>query len=152
MFYTYVRKLPMVDGNLDLATGKRLEFSCGSIRMAKADYHGFRAFVLTDKFRDVCYRVTREGMMVERQGASTDLFIPNPGNLEELAHTPFAVKGTDSEINSFLMLCDKMVTEDKRRKSLVSRLRLFTREPIGKILIGAAILYGIITAVVLIFG
>lgn len=151
MFYTYVRELPMVDGNLELATGKRLEFSCGSIRMAKADNRGFRAYVLSDKFRDVSYRTTREGLMVERTGA-TDLFIPNPGNLSELAHTPFAVKGTDSEINSFLMLCEKMVAEHKRRESLMSRLRLFTKEPIGKILIGSAIVYGIVTAVVLIFG
>lgn len=151
MFYTYVRELPMVESNLELTTGKRMEFSCGSIRMAKADSKGFRAYVLLDKIRDVSYRITREGMMVERSG-STDLFIPNPGNLKELAHTPFAVKGTDSEINSFLMLCEKLVAEYKHRKSIATRVRLFTREPVGKILIGIAVAYGLITAVVLLFG
>lgn len=151
MFYTYVRELPMVDGNLELATGKRMEFSCGTIRMAKADSKGFRAYVLTDKVRDVSYRITQRGMMVERSGY-TDLFIPNPGNLKELAHTPFAVKGTDADINSLLTLCDKMVTEYKHRKSMANRLRVFTKEPIGKIIIGIAIAYGIVTAVVLLLG
>lgn len=147
MFYAYVRQLPMVEGNLDLIRGDRLEYSCGSIRRSKADLYGFRAFVLTDKDRGVTYRVMRKGMVVEWPGGSS--FVRNP---EELKRTPFAVEGDAGEINSFLSLCDRLVHEDKRRKSITNRLRLFAMEPVGKILIAGAIVYAIITAIVLVLG
>lgn len=147
MFYAYVRQLPMVEGNLELSRGDRLEYSCGSIRRSKADLYGFRAFVLTDKDRGVTYRVMRKGMVVEWPGGSS--FVRNP---EELKRTPFAVEGDAGEINSFLSLCDRLVHEDKRRKSIAARLRLFAKEPVGKILIVGAIVYAIITAIVLVLG
>lgn len=147
MFYAYVRKLPMVEGNLELSRGDRLEYSCGSIRRSKADLYGFRAFVLTDKDRGVTYRVMRKGMVVEWPGGSS--FVRNP---EELKRTPFAVEGDAGEINSFLSLCDHLVHEDKRRKSITARLRFFAKEPVGKILIAGAIVYAIITAIVLVLG
>lgn len=147
MFYAYVRQLPMVEGNLELSRGDRLEYSCGSIRRSKMDLYGFRAFVLTDKDRGVTYRVMRKGMVVEWPGGSS--FVRNQ---EELKRTPFAVEGDAGEINSFLSLCDRLVHEDKRRKSITARLRLFAKEPVGKILIAGAIVYAIITAIVLVLG
>lgn len=147
MFHAYVQKLPMVDGNLKLTSGERLEFSCGSIRKTKADSQGFRGFVLTDRFRDISYRITKDGMIVSYPTKET--FVPNPGWLE---HTPFAVVGDDSEINAFLALCNEMVAEYKRKKSLMNRLRLFTKEPVGKAIIAIAVIYGIATIVVLFLG
>lgn len=147
MFYSYVRQLPMVEGNLELSRGGRMEYSCGSIRRSKADLYGFRAFVLTDKDRGVTYRVMREGMVVEWPGGSS--FVRNP---EELKRTPFAVEGDAGEINSLLSLCDRMVKEDKRRKSISAHLRYFAKEPAGKCIIAGAIVYAIITAIVLVMG
>lgn len=147
MFYTYVSLLPMVDGNLELSRGDRLEYSCGSIRRSKADVFGFRAFVLTDKEWGFTYRVTREGMAVEWPGGSS--FVRGSG---ELKRTPFAVEGDKGDINSFLSLCDRLVEEDRRRRSISTQLRYFAKEPAGKILIIGAILYALITAVVLAIG
>lgn len=147
MFYTYVNQLPMVVDNLRLSRGDRLEYSCGTLRKSKADDKGFRAFVLIDRFRDVSYRVMKDGMLVEYPSGTT--FIGNP---EELKHTPFAVTGNEAEINSFLILCEKMVEEHKRKKSLRNRLMYLTKEPVAKIIIGVAIVYGIITALVIFFG
>lgn len=144
MFYTYVYQLPMVEGNLELTKGNRIVYTCGSIRRAKADDWGNRAFVLTDTVRDVTYRVTKEGMLVEYRDGP--YFVRNP---EVLKHTPFAVTGDEAEINSFLLLCNKMTEEHNHRKSFRARLRYFTREPVGKIIIAGAIIYAIVTVIVL---
>lgn len=147
MFYTYVNQLPMVVDNLRLSRGDRLEYACGTLRKSKADDRGFRAFVLIDRFRNVSYRIMRDGMFVEYPGGTS--FIGNP---EELKHTPFAVTGNEAEINSFLNLCERMVEEHKRKKSLRNRLMYLAKEPVTKIIVGVAIAYGIITALVLFFG
>lgn len=147
MFYTYVYQLPMVEGNLELSRGDRLEYTCGSIRRAKADDRGNRAFVLIDTIREVTYRVTKEGMIVEYHDGQ--YFVKNP---EVLKHTPFAVTGDAAEINSFLLLCERMTAEHKHRKSFRARLRYFAREPVGKIIIAGAIIYAIATAIVLVLG
>lgn len=147
MFYTYVYQLPMVEGNLELNRGDRLEYTCGSIRRSKADDWGNRAFVLTDTVREVTYRVTKEGMLVEYHDGP--YFVRNP---KVLKHTPFAVTGDEAEINSFLLLCERMSAEHKYRKSFRNRLRYFTREPVGKIIIAGAIIYAIATVVVLVLG
>lgn len=147
MFYAYVRQLPMVEGNLDLIRGDRLEYSCGSIRRAKADTWGFRAYVLEDKVRGVTYRVNQHGVVVETP--SGPIAVPNPG---ELKHTPFAMTGHAGEINAFLTLCNNFVVEHKKRNSLFARLRRFTRKPFGMILIAGAVVYTIVTVIVLFFG
>lgn len=147
MFYAYVHQLPMVEGNLDLIRGDRLEYPSGSIRRAKADPWGFRAYVLEDKVRGVTYRVNRKGMVVETP--SGPIPVPNPG---ELKHTPFAVHGDEGEINAFLTLCKKIVADHKKQNSLSTRIRRFTRKPVGIILITGAAIYTIVTVVVLFFG
>lgn len=147
MFYAYVHQLPMVEGNLDLIRGDRLEYSCGSIRRAKADTWGFRAYVLEDKVRGVTYRVNSHSMVVETP--SGPITVPNPG---ELKHTPFAISGAEGEINAFLTLCKKLIVEHKKQKSLPARLRRFTRKPFGMILIAGAVVYTIVTVIVLFFG
>lgn len=147
MFYAYVRQLPMVEGNLDLVKGDRLVYECGVIRKAKADDRGFRAFVLEDKIRGVTYRVGQHGMVVESSAGPT--FIRNPG---ELNHTPFAVNGDAAEINAFLLLCKKFVAEHKKHNSLFARLRRFSKEPVGIMLIAGAIVYAVVTVIVLYFG
>lgn len=147
MFYTYVRQLPMVEGNLDLVKGDRLVYECGVIRKAKADDRGFRAFVLEDKTRGVTYRIGQHGMVVESSAGPT--FIRNPG---ELKHTPFAMNGDAAEINAFLLLCKKFVAEHKRLNSLPARLRRFAKEPVGILLIAGAIVYAVVTVIVLYFG
>lgn len=147
MFYTYVRQLPMVEGNLDLIRGERLDYACGSIRRAKADSRGFRAYVLEDKVRGVTYRVNQQGMVVETP--SGPIAVPNPG---ELKYTPFVGSGPQGEINAFITLCNRIVAEHKKRNSFVVRFRRFTRRPFGIILIAGAIIYAIVTAIVLFFG
>lgn len=147
MFYAYVRQLPMVEGNLDLIRGDRLDYSCGSVRRAKADLWGFRAYVLEDKVRGVTYRVNQRGMVVETPSGS--IAVPNPG---ELKHTPFAMTGDAGEINAFLTLCKNLVVEHRKRNSLFARLKRFTRKPFGMILIAGAVVYTIVTVIVLFFG
>lgn len=147
MFYAYVRQLPMVEGNLDLIRGNRLNYPSGSIRLAKADVWGFRAYVLEDKVRGVTYRVNQRGMVVETP--SGPIAVPNPG---ELKHTPFAMQGEQGEINSFLTLCKNIVADHKKQNSIPARLRRFTRKPFGMILIAGAIVYAIVTVIVLFFG
>lgn len=147
MFYAYVRQLPMVDGNLKLVRGDRIEYTSGSIRLSKPDPRGFRAFVLEDKFRSVNYRIMEHGMLVEYPEGPE--FVPNP---EELKHTPFAVTGVASEVNSFLLLCNRLLTEYERKKSLRWRLRYFAQEPVGKLIIAVGIVYAITTMIVLVMG
>jgi len=74
------------------------------------------------------------------------------GNPEELKHTPFAVTGDEAEINSFLLLCGRITEEHKHRQSFVNRLRYYTTEPVGKLILAGGIIYAIITLIVLIFG
>lgn len=147
MFYAYVRQLPMVEGNLDLIQGERLNYQSGSIRRAKADLWGFRAYVLEDKIRGVTYRVNQQGMVVEKPAGPT--YVRNPG---ELKHTPFAVMGEAGEINGFLTLCESISAEHKKLNSPLARLRRFTRKPFGILLISGAIVYAIATVIVLFFG
>lgn len=147
MFYTYVRQLPMVDGNLDLIRGNRLNYQCGSLRWAKADLWGFRAYVLEDKVRGVTYRVNQRGMVVETP--TGPIAVPNPG---ELKFTPFAVSGDLGEINGFLTLCKNMCAEHKKQNSPLARLRRFTRRPFGIFLIAGAFVYSIVTVIVLFCG
>lgn len=147
MFLTYVRQLPMVEDNLDLSRGRRLEYSCGSIRRSRPNLRGYRAFVLEDKFRGVTYRVMEDGLSIEY--GSGPVFVKNP---KELKYTPFAVTGKESEINSFMLLCDRLVAEHKRRNSIRSRLRYFAREPVGMIIIVGGIIYAIATLIVLVLG
>ncbi len=147
MFYTYVNQLPMVEGNLRLSRGDRLNYSCGILRKSKPDSEGFRAFVLYDKARGVGYRINRNGMMVEYP--DHQVFVGSP---EELKHTPFAVTGDEAEINSFLLLCGRITEEHKHRQSFVNRLRYYTTEPVGKLILAGGFIYAIITLIVLIFG
>lgn len=147
MFYAYVQKLPMVEGNLELSRGDRLDYSYGSIRKSKADLQGDRAFVLLDKSRDVYYRVTKQGLLVEYPDES--YFVNNP---EVLKTTPFAVTGDAAEINSFLLLCSRISDEHRHRRSWITRIRYFTKEPIGIALMTGAIIYAVATFFVLVFG
>lgn len=147
MFYAYVQKLPMVEGNLELSRGDRLDYSYGSIRKSKTDLRGDRAFVLMDKSRNVYYRVTKAGLLVEYPESA--YFVKNP---EVLKTTPFAVEGDAAEINSFLLLCSRISDEHRYRRSWVARIRYFTKEPIGITLMAGAIIYAVATFFVLVFG
>ena len=152
MFYTYVDQLPMVTDNLILIQGHRLHFNCGHIRKAKADQDGFRAYILYDRLRDVSYRVTKEGLWVEygEKFGYDSVFVES--TREELKYTPFAVSGEASEVNSFLVLIDRMVTENKRRRSIINRFRYFMKDPVSKVIIAAGVVYAIATVLVLVFG
>lgn len=152
MFYTYVKDLPMVTDNLILNRGGRLEFSCGHLRKASADSRGFRAWVIHDKNRDVSYRVTEKGMLIEF-GIGYDyskVFIPNI--VGGIRHTNFAVEGDAAEVNSFLSLLGKMGDEYQYRRSITARIKNFLKEPVGKIFLLASIVYAIITFIVVVFG
>lgn len=147
MFYAHVRRLPMVDGNLDLSRGDRLEYDCGSIRRSKADDRGFRAFVLDDKDRGVTYRINRQGMRVESTKGPT--FIrANSG----LKYTPFAESGDEAEINGFLSLCSRLTAEHDKRTSVIYRLQCLAKEPAAILIIAGAVVYAGVTVLVLFFG
>lgn len=152
MFYDYVKDLPLVSDNRILNRGGRMEFSVGHLRKAKADSKGFRAFILYDKLRDVSYRVTANGMLVE-YGESYDYqrhFVDNPP--DGVKYTNFAVEGDAAEINSFIHLLDRMEEEYDDRRSLISRFKNFMKEPLGKIFLLIGVIYAIVTILVFVYG
>jgi len=152
MFYNYVKELPLVADNPILNRGGRMEFSVGHLRKAKPDSKGFRAFILYDKMRDVSYRVTNNGMLVE-YGEDYDYqrhFVDNP--LTGVKHTNFAVDGDAAEINSFLYLLERMTEEYDQRRSIIGKIKNLMKEPLGRIVLLVAVVYAIITTIVLIHG
>lgn len=152
MFYDYVKDLPLVSDNRILNRGGRMEFSVGHLRKSKADSKGFRAFILHDKLRDVSYRVNENGMLVE-YGESYDyhrIFVVNPP--DGVKYTNFAVEGDAAEINSFILLLERMQDEYDERRSLFSRFRRFMKDPTGKLLLLVGALYVVVTILVLVYG
>lgn len=152
MFYDYVKDLPLVSDNRILNRGGRLEFAVGHLRKSKADSKGFRAFIIYDKMRDVSYRVTANGMLVE-YGENYDYqrhFVDNP--TDGLKHTNFAVEGDAAEINSFLQVLERMEEEYDQRRSIISRISMFLKEPLGRLFIVGGVIYLIVTLLVLVYG
>lgn len=152
MFCEYVNELPMVTDNLLLTRGGRLEFPSGHLRKAKADERGFRAFIIYDKARDVSYRITGDGMLVEygETFGYQRTFIANPP--DGVKHTSFAVEGDAAEVNSFLLLMDRMREEYVQRVSFIARAKIFMKEPLGRALLFVGLVYTIITLIILIHG
>lgn len=153
MFYSYMCQLPVVaDNAMALTRGTRLEFEMGSLRKAKADQDGFRCFVLFDKARGVHYRVTGKGLLVEYDSSSSEknLFIPTRTGI--LKHTAFAMEGEAAEVNSFLVLTDKINEEYLQSRSLWNRVRKISQDPLGRLFIWCLALYGLVTLAVLFFG
>lgn len=153
MFYTYVSQLPMVtDNNLTLSKGTRLEFEAGSLRKSKADQDGFRSFVIYDKSRDVTYRASKKGLQITAGESLNyeDIFIPTRRG--PLKYTPFAMEGEAAEINSFIVVTNKMSEEYIKSKSFSTRAKAFLKDPLGKAFILAIVIYTIATTFVMYFG
>lgn len=150
MFYTYVNQLPMLADNMELNSGKRLEFFDGYVRKSYPDSEGFRSYVFYDKFRSVSYRVIKDGLIIESYDGKKyhSSFIANSEGT--FKYTPFAQGADELHINSLIVLIHKMEREHKAKATLVGRIKRLTDDPISKVFLAIAIVYAIITLFVVI--
>lgn len=150
MYFTYVSQLPMLADNLELNSGKRLEFFDGYVRRAVPDQDGFRAYVFYDKFRSVSYRVTKDGLLIESYDGKKyhSSFVANTEGT--FKYTPFAENAEDIHVNSFIILTNKMEKEYRRRSTFMGKLKRVTSDPIMIIFVAIGFLYAIVTAFVVI--
>lgn len=150
MFYTYVNKLPLVHDVLFLESRERFEHKGGRIYKGRTDIFGNRAFVVMDHDRDVCYRVTKNGLYIQ-YGKLLDyevVFVKN----REVLYVPFTTEWEQEEVNAFISTIRKTEEAYRRRRSLVCVLRNIIESKANRYALSAGIVYAIATVIVLIVG
>jgi hypothetical protein len=153
MFYAYVNQLPMVSGNSGLFRGERFDFECGTIRLVKFAMVYEREFIVKDKRRDILYHVRQTGLELRRGKKGVPPYqirhIKNQRYGKKFS--PLAHKNLDDrdDVKVFEDLIKEMCEEYRQRRSALSRFIRWTKDPVARIILTAGLVYGIVTALVL---
>lgn len=153
MFYAYVNQLPMVSGNSGLFRGDRFVFKCGSIQLVKFNKVYEREFIVKDKRRDILYHVRQGGLELRRGKGGVPpyqiRYIKNQRHGKKFS--PLAHKDLDDrdDVMAFEDLIKEMCKEYQQRRSALSRFIKWIKDPVARIILTAGLVYGIVTALVL---
>ena len=150
MFYAFVIRFTMIKKNIaGLMRGKTLDFTNGYIRWI-SEKNLDNVFVVRDMENDVSFRAKAHSLVVTR-GADPvgKVEIPAPRRRDgNIVLADFEEEHRE-DVREFLATLGGMQAEYDIRNGILMRLKRWFSDPMSKLVVGAGLVYGIITLYVL---
>jgi hypothetical protein len=157
MFYSYLIKSSFISSCLpEITSGALFEFSMGYVRHIIED-NGSCSFVIRDRSRDVVYRASSDQLVVSRGESGhrphqqIKIQIPKR-RTGTMVLLDFLDLDERKDVENFINVCKDMEREHERRSGMKSMISAFFKDPVGKIILIAGLVYAMVTVFVLIAG
>lgn len=151
MFYNYVRHHPLVAGSWQqVITGDRIQSKSGYLYLILRDKMSERSFVIRDTVKNTSFTVRGDKLSITRnentRNARSKIIVVGDEGL------PALVGEERDDVNELDGLLETILLEKKQENSTSHRIAAFMRDPIAKLFLLSALLYAILTLLVLFGG
>lgn len=151
MFYDYVRQHPLVAANWQhVITGDRIQSKNGYLYLILRDKMSDRSFVIRDTAKNTSFTVRGDKLTITRnentRNSRSKVIVVGSDGLPSL-------QGEErDDLNELDNLLETIMLEKRQEKSTTHQLLSALRDPIAKLFLLCALLYGILTFITMFGG